>query len=226
VAGVRESGSHLSVLFHRPGQGGGWAAEFRGSLRGGGGIGSKGGVSGGDGARAFRGVGASWPEEASVGGQRQGAAASPGARSRRERCCLAAEAGATPAPIALPGTPATRPGQSSRQRRLGRLLAHGSGSAGHVRELSFSDLSGGAAVFAAEIHGGCGAKVLRRGGGRDPSVRDRRALKLNRALRWARSRSMWSLPWATSNAAGGSPGRSPGRLLVRGWRAGVGGGGA
>jgi hypothetical protein len=34
-------------------------------------------------------------------------------------------------------TPRARPGQSSRQRRLGRLLVHGNGSAGHVRESSY-----------------------------------------------------------------------------------------
>jgi hypothetical protein len=37
---------------------------------------------------------------------------------------------------------ARRPRQSSRQRGPGRLLAHDSGSAGHVRELSFSDVAG------------------------------------------------------------------------------------
>ena len=34
-----------------------------------------------------------------------------------------------------------RPRQSSYQRGLGRLLGHDRGSAGHVRELSFSDTS-------------------------------------------------------------------------------------
>jgi hypothetical protein len=37
---------------------------------------------------------------------------------------------------------APRPSQWPRQRRPRRLLAHGSGSAGHVRELSFSDVRG------------------------------------------------------------------------------------
>jgi hypothetical protein len=39
------------------------------------------------------------------------------------------------------GMLAARPRQKSRRRRLGRLLALGSGSAGYVRELSFSDTS-------------------------------------------------------------------------------------
>ena len=36
--------------------------------------------------------------------------------------------------------PARRPRQVTPQRGLGRLLAHGSGSSGHVRELSFPDV--------------------------------------------------------------------------------------
>jgi hypothetical protein len=77
----------------------------------------------------------------------------------RRRCCLPSKQKRRGSQIVFRRTPAPRPRRASRRGGRRCLVACRSRSAGHVRELSFSDLSGGAAVFAAEMHGGCCEKV-------------------------------------------------------------------
>jgi integrase-like protein len=62
------------------------------------------------------------------------------ARAAEAHVALPLCPGEASAPPGMVQTIVARPRQSCGHRRLGRLLAHGSGSARHVRELPFSDV--------------------------------------------------------------------------------------
>ena len=97
------------------------------------------------------------------------AAGSRGCDSERMVCNDARSSSRAGVPGLGPATLTLRPGQSSRQRRLGRLLARGSGSAGHVRELSFSDTPHQGIVYWNTIYTQLASmhpRLARRGGAR------------------------------------------------------------